>query len=181
MSINNAKEKVILVDSYDNEIGILDKYAAHQSPLLHRAVSVFIYNKDDELLIQQRSPAKYHSPLKWANTCCTHPRKDEATEEASCRRLKEEMGITAPLIYFDKLIYNSKIDELYEHEFVHIYIGRYNGPYECNSDEVSTAKWISVNKISELIENGSPEICKWLSEYYILLGPNFFKNMLRKI
>ena len=79
-------EYVLLVDEEDNEIGIMEKLQAHQEAVLHRAISIFVFNDQHELLLQQRAAEKYHSPLQWTNTCCTHPRKDENVMEAAVRR-----------------------------------------------------------------------------------------------
>ena len=55
------------------------KYASHrfipEQPrgLLHRAFSVFLFNADDKLLLQQRASTKITFPSLWTNTCCSHP------------------------------------------------------------------------------------------------------------
>ena len=85
-------EKVILVDKNDNAIGEMEKMEAHEKAVLHRAFSVFVFNKNNELMLQQRALSKYHSPGLWTNTCCSHPRMDETVLEAGHRRLVEEMG-----------------------------------------------------------------------------------------
>ena len=41
--------------------------------LLHRAFSVFLFNTQGQLLLQQRAAAKITFPLCWTNTCCSHP------------------------------------------------------------------------------------------------------------
>ena len=86
-------EFVILVDNNDHQIGLMEKQAAHIGPHLHRAFSVFIFNSQGELLMQQRALTKYHSPGLWTNTCCSHPRDGETAHEAAKRRLMEEMGM----------------------------------------------------------------------------------------
>ena len=89
-----AEEKVILVNEKDEQIGLMEKIEAHEKALLHRAFSVFIFNKNKELMIQQRALSKYHSPGLWTNTCCSHQREGESNVEAGKRRLMEEMGFT---------------------------------------------------------------------------------------
>ena len=91
------KELVVLVDQDDRQIGTMEKIEAHSTAVLHRAFSVFIINKNQELLLQQRSFDKYHSPGLWTNTCCSHQRNGESTLDAGTRRLIEEMGIEVPL------------------------------------------------------------------------------------
>jgi isopentenyl-diphosphate delta-isomerase len=92
-------EQVILVDELDNEIGTKEKMQAHKEALLHRAFSVFIFNKKGELLLQRRALNKYHSPGLWTNTCCSHPRPNEILMNAVKRRLVEEMGFDCDLFY----------------------------------------------------------------------------------
>jgi isopentenyl-diphosphate delta-isomerase len=88
-------EYVILVDEQDNEIGQLEKMEAHRLGLLHRAFSIILFNHKGEMLLQQRAAHKYHSPLLWTNTCCSHQRPGESCLGAAQRRLIEEMGMEA--------------------------------------------------------------------------------------
>jgi len=76
------EEQVILVDEQDNQIGLMPKMEAHEKAQLHRAFSVFIFNEKNELMLQQRAASKYHSPLLWTNTCCSHQRNGETSLEA---------------------------------------------------------------------------------------------------
>lgn len=93
----NEEPLVVLVDREDREIGLAPKTEAHQKALLHRAFSVFVFNGVGELLLQQRSPDKYHSGGLWTNTCCSHPLPGEDIHDAAHRRLVEEMGMDCPL------------------------------------------------------------------------------------
>src|SRR6478752_808854 len=118
------EELVVLVDGLDNPIGTIDKMEAHSLGLLHRAFSVFIFNTKGELLLQQRALNKYHSAGKWTNTCCSHPKPAEETEQAANRRLMEEMGMQCELTYGFNFIYKTIFEnELTEYEFDHVYFG----------------------------------------------------------
>ena len=64
-------QEVILVNEEDMPIGTMEKMAAHEHALLHRAFSVFIFNKNGKMLLQQRAMSKYHSPGLWTNACCS--------------------------------------------------------------------------------------------------------------
>lgn len=141
-------EYVVLVDEQDQEIGQLEKIEAHRLGLLHRAFSVLIFNSKGELLIQQRAQHKYHSPLLWTNTCCSHPRPDETIAAAAKRRLQEEMGLDAylkPAFYF---LYEAKLDQgLTEHELDHVVFGYTNNEPNINPDEVVAFRWISIEQL----------------------------------
>ena len=49
------EEMVVLVDEQDNELGVMEKMEAHKTGSLHRAFSVFIFNGNDELMLQRRA------------------------------------------------------------------------------------------------------------------------------
>ena len=52
------KEIIICVDKNDTEVGYIEKMDAHIKGVLHRAVSVFIFNSKNELLLQKRYKRK---------------------------------------------------------------------------------------------------------------------------
>ena len=132
-------EKVILVDKNDRQIGLMEKQEAHVKGLLHRAFSIFIFNSNNELLIQKRALQKYHSGGLWTNTCCSHPREKETILEAAHRRLHEEMGMTCKLELKFNFIYKAKLDNnLYEHEFDHVFFGVSNNDPKINNQEVDS-------------------------------------------
>src|SRR6476469_660659 len=143
-----AEELVILVDEKDEPIGVMPKMEAHERGILHRAFSVFVLNKNNEIMLQQRAHHKYHSPLLWTNTCCSHQRKDETNIEAGTRRLSEEMGFKTELKELFHFIYKAPFDNgLTEHELDHVMIGYYNGEPKINPDEVESWKWMSIDAI----------------------------------
>src|SRR5258705_12437047 len=129
--------QVILVNEHDEPTGTMEKLAVHKKGLLHRAFSVFIFNTKGELLLQRRTLNKYHSGGLWTNSCCSHPQPGEETKAAAQRRLKEEMGFTAALEKIFDFVYKAEFDNgLTEHEFDHVFAGKYEGPVEYNKEEV---------------------------------------------
>ena len=90
-------QQVILVNEQDEPKGVMEKMEAHEKGLLHRAFSVFIFDKEGRMLLQQRAAEKYHGAFLWTNACCSHPYPDEKVEDAALRRLEEEMGFTTRL------------------------------------------------------------------------------------
>lgn len=160
-----AKEPlVILVDENDNQIGTEKKLAAHQEGgKLHRAFSIFIFNSKGETLLQQRASVKYHAPLIWSNTCCSHPFPGEPVLEASHRRLKEELGFDCPLEEKFTFIYREPVgNDLTEYEFDHVVFGHYEGSMDLNRDEVETVKWISLEDLDSEIKSNPGKFSPWL-------------------
>lgn len=146
-------EFVILVDNNDRQIGLMEKQAAHIEPHLHRAFSIFLFNSKGELLMQQRALSKYHSPGLWTNTCCSHPRSGETLEEATSRRLMEEMGMTCPMHEVYTFIYKAPVGQgLTEHEFDHVFIGQSDDIPNINTDEVASWKYMRLDDLKKDLE-----------------------------
>lgn len=160
---NHNKNQVILVDEKDQEIGQIDKLEAHQKGLLHRAFSIFIQNHKGELLLQKRAFSKYHSAGLWSNTCCSHPMPGESLEQATSRRLLEEMGFSCPVQPVFSFIYQCELEHgLQEHEFDHVYKGMYNQDPKINTNEVSNYQWISIQNLSNDLQKQPEKYTYWL-------------------
>ena len=157
-----SMENVILVDEKDNQVGLMPKLEAHQKGLLHRAFSVFIFNKDYKLLLQKRALSKYHSGGLWTNTCCSHPREDEDILDAANRRLYEEMGIKTSLRKVYDFIYKAELDNnLIENEFDHVFYGLYDGNPTLNPNEASDFKWIDMHSLNLDIKDNPIDYTVW--------------------
>lgn len=153
---------VILVNETDEQIGVIEKLQAHQKGLLHRAFSVFIFNDNNELMLQRRAFDKYHSGGLWTNTCCSHPAPHETVEEACHRRLREEMGFDTRLEFVTSFIYKAKLDqELTEHEFDHVYIGVYNEKPVINEAEVSEWKFVNLTDLEQEMKKNPDHFTVW--------------------
>lgn len=143
-----AEEKVILVNENDEQIGLMPKMEAHEKALLHRAFSVFILNDKNEIMLQQRAAEKYHSPLLWTNTTCSHQREGETNIQAGKRRLMEEMGFETELKELFSFIYKAPFDNgLTEHEFDHVMIGYYSNEPNINPEEAEGWKWMAIEDV----------------------------------
>lgn len=155
-------EQVILVDRQDHAIGEMEKMEAHEKAVLHRAFSVFVFNDKDELMLQQRAFSKYHSPGLWTNTCCSHPRPGEDTTLAAHRRLVEEMGFDCEVQKIFDFIYKAALDKgLTEHEFDHVFVGRYNQPPVINTQEAESWKWMKMEDIAADMKSNPEKYTVW--------------------
>ena len=165
------EENVILVNEQDEKIGLMPKMEAHEKAVLHRAFSVFIFNSKNELMLQQRAAHKYHSPLLWTNTCCSHQRDGESNIEAGTRRLREEMGFTTGLKEVTSFIYKAPLDNgLTEHEFDHVMTGFYEMDPDINKKEVEAWKWMPIEAVKSDIEF-NPEI---YTSWFKIIFKNYY-------
>jgi isopentenyl-diphosphate delta-isomerase len=164
-------EEVILVDESDTPLGTMEKMEAHRRALLHRAFSVFIFNSKGEMLLQQRSPDKYHSAGLWTNACCSHPRPGEDTLEAAIRRLYEELRFTTPLEKLFHFTYKSAFDNgLTEFEFDHVFVGTYDAAIHPNKAEVSDYCHWSPELIRESLRLQPDRFTSWFRLAFPLLS-----------
>ena len=168
------EEQVILVNENDEQIGLMPKMEAHEKAMLHRAFSVFVFNDEDELMLQQRALDKYHSPGLWTNTCCSHQRNGETNIEAGKRRLQEEMGFVTALEESISFIYKAPFDNgLTEHEYDHVLLGKYNGEPIINNDEVVNWKWMSLEAVRADI-NLNPQL---YTEWFKVIFDKFYEHI----
>jgi len=168
------EEQVILVNENDEQIGLMPKMEAHEKAVLHRAFSVFIFNSNNELMLQQRAAHKYHSPLLWTNTCCSHQRDGESNIEAGTRRLQEEMGFTTALKETTSFIYKAPFDNgLTEHELDHIMVGYYEQAPVINPDEVEDWKWMPLEDVRTDI-SAQPEL---YTAWFKIIFEKFYEHI----
>ena len=165
-----TEEKVVLITPKDKVLGVMNKLEAHQKGILHRAFSIFLFDKKGNILLQRRAKNKYHSPNQWTNACCSHPREDETYLQAAERRLREELGISCELEKKFDFIYKADVGGgLWEHELDHVFTGIYEGEFHLNPEEVSEIRYISLQDLEQEIEKSPENFTEWfkiiLKEY----------------
>jgi len=162
-----AEEKLILVDERNRAVGFGGKTAVHRAGLLHRAFSIFIVDGRGRILLQRRSPGKYHSGGLWANSCCGHPRPGESTLTAARRRLGEELGLSAPLSFGFFSRYRAGLNGgMHENEFVYVYFGPLAGEPDPDPAEVAEVEFLSAEEIRRRIARAPEAFTYWLKHYF---------------
>lgn len=147
---------VVLVDEQATVLGVAGKLEAHQPPgRLHLAFSAFVYRSDGRVLLQRRAATKYHFPLHWANTCCSHPGPDEDLVTSAERRVREELGLSCELAPAGTFVYRATcpVSGLVEHELDHVLVGTTDAPARPLPSEVAELRWVRPEDIAA----GSPE------------------------
>ena len=174
-------QEVILVTAQDEAIGVMEKMEAHRKGLLHRAFSVFIFDREGKMLLQQRAAQKYHGGLLWTNACCSHPYPNETVQDAAERRVQEEMGFTTSLTETFAFTYRAEVENgLIEHEFDHVFTGEYEGEIKPDSEEVAAFAYYSMDEIAaQMMEKPSsfttwfriafPQIESWWKRTYVVV------------
>jgi isopentenyl-diphosphate Delta-isomerase len=157
------EDYLIIVDENDTELGKAEKNLVHKQGLLHRAFSIFIFNSKGELLLQQRAIDKYHSGGLWTNTCCSHPRYGEETQQAVTRRMNEEMGLSCDTHFAFSFTYKAQFNNgLTEYEFDHVYIGFSDALPNLNPEEAKDWKYMSLGILATAIQDHPEHYTEWL-------------------
>jgi isopentenyl-diphosphate delta-isomerase len=164
--VSSESEKLILVDESDNEVGYRSKAECHDgNGLLHRAFSVFIFNSDGELLLQQRGKNKRLWPEFWSNSCCSHPRKGESMQIATGRRMQEELGVAVELEYVYKFRYQATFGERgAEHELCSVYLGRCTGDVRPNKTEIAAVRFVSASELNVEVDANEGSFTPWFKQ-----------------
>ena len=174
--MENRQESVILVDLFDRPVGEMEKLQAHRQGRLHRAFSVFIC-WDGKMLLQKRSPEKYHSAGLTANTCCSHPRPGEELLSAASRRLEEEAGFSCRLKELFSFVYRCPFENgLTEYEYDHVLLGEYNGPVFPNPQEAQEMWWEPFPQLKQRLEEYPEQFCSW----FLTAAPRVLEELMRK-
>lgn len=164
--MDDTRESVILVDERDRETGVCGKLEAHRRDLRHRAFSVFLFDREDRLLLQRRAPVKYHSAGLWANSCCGHPRVGEDVRAAAERRTHEELGIACRLLPAGTHAYDAAVGSgLFEREYVHLFVGRFDGVPDPEPAEVCDIAWLSPAAVRRDIAARPGHYAAWIRNY----------------
>jgi len=157
-------EPLILVDSHDNVLGYKPKAEAHYGEgVLHRAFSIFLFDGDGNVWLQQRAPGKQLWGGFWANSCCSHPRRGETVDEAASRRLFEELGVNAELTFLYRFEYHAQFGDIgAEHELCSVYVARTNAQLSVNPNEISACQAVSPATLDAELADNPDAYTPWL-------------------
>ncbi|WP_083615871.1 isopentenyl-diphosphate Delta-isomerase [Pantoea sp. 1.19] len=154
--------EVILVDGRDRPTGRMEKLEVHEKGLLHRAVTVYVFNSQHQLLLQQRARDKYHCGGLWSNTTCGHPWPQEGTRAAAERRLREEMGLTLALTPVFELSYNLPMGNgLTEHEYGHVFFAISDQPPRPDPQEAGDWQYCCLPEIARQMAAEPTRFTPW--------------------
>jgi 16S rRNA (adenine1518-N6/adenine1519-N6)-dimethyltransferase len=155
-------ELLATVDRNDQPLDPIDRATIHRENLLHRAVHIFILNRDGELLLQKRSYRKDKFPRRWDSSAAGHVNAGESYRDCAMRELKEELGITAGLADLGRIA----ASEVTGHEFIEIYAGIHDGPFSWNQHEIETGGFFELDMIDVWIRQRPEDFASGFVECY---------------
>ncbi|KAJ8278040.1 hypothetical protein GJAV_G00083130 [Gymnothorax javanicus] len=178
-------EMCILIDENDRKTGADSKKNCHLNSnidkgLLHRAFSVFLFNNEEKLLLQQRSEAKITFPGCFTNTCCSHPLYTAAELEeqdaigvrrAAQRRIEAELGIPQSQVppdemtYLTRIHYKAQSDGIWgEHEIDYILFMQKDVELDPDPNEVKSYCYVTKEELKDMLsraKRGELKITPW--------------------
>ncbi|MBI2021289.1 NUDIX domain-containing protein [Candidatus Daviesbacteria bacterium] len=179
----SSDQKIIVVDEDGSPTGeYIPKEVGHTGEgRRHLAITVLLYNKSGEVLLQKRKHQVFDNI--WDFTGATHPLhledgQDETLEQATRRCLKREYQIGEIELknlgffnYFAKYSQN-----LCENEHCAMLIGEYNGEFELNPEVGYECKWIEKKLFLKDIEQNPQNYSPWAIEGVRVLKKSGFFN-----
>ncbi|MDH3527999.1 MAG: isopentenyl-diphosphate Delta-isomerase [Acidobacteriota bacterium] len=166
-------EMVVLVDEENRPIGTAPKLPVHtQETPLHRAFSVFLFNRKGELLLQRRAEHKKTWGGVWSNSCCGHVMLHEPVRRAAKRRLKYELGIKGVELtnVLPDYRYRAEKDGIVENEICPVLVGFADADPVINPDEVDSCDWISWEEFLKEAADPDTRFSPWAVEEARLLS-----------
>lgn len=136
-------------DEHDRVIGQAPRGEVHARGLLHRAVSIFVFNARGELLLHRRSSQKDEYPLRITSSASGHLDAGEDYATAAVRELNEELGLTVSLEFAAS--FPASADTANEH--THLYIARTDAEPVPDPDEIAELEWASPDEVKRRIAN----------------------------
>ncbi len=179
--VSSESEELILVDADDNEIGYRSKADCHDGGgILHRAFSLFLFNADGELLLQQRAAEKRLWPGFWSNSCCSHPRRGESLQTATMRRLDDELNIAAELEFVYHFCYQAEFDKAgSENELCHVFLGKIDGEPQPNDSEIASIRFIFADDLSAELAAQPQRFTPWFIKEWRALRETYAGQLAR--
>jgi len=176
--VSFESEELILVDPQDHEIGYRSKAEAHDgNGVLHRAFSLFVFDRGGRVLLQQRSAQKRLWPLYWSNSCCSHPRRGEGMDGAAHRRLYQELRLHAELRFLYKFTYHATYEDLgAEHELCWVYAGTTDDEVRENRNEIAAWRFVTPAALDAELRAAPERFTPWLKLEWNRIRKDFLKE-----
>lgn len=146
--MNDQDELLIVVDENDNVLNYMPRKLVHEQKLLHRTISISVYNDKGEILLQKRSANKDNNPGKLANAAGGHVSKDKSYDQAAQEEILEELGISPELILIKKMVINDPVHTT----MTCLYKTISNSPFDFNKEEIDEISFYSKEDLAKVAD-----------------------------
>lgn len=164
---DDQQEYFIVVDKRDRIVGYRTRYDCHHDrTLIHRGANLVIFDDFGRTLLQKRSMTKDIRPGYWQNAVGGHVSKGERYKKTIVRELEEELGITAPVRFYKKFLF----DYANETEMEAVYIAKSNGPFRFNKTEVDQVRFVTKSELQSDSKTGKLKLTELAEHIFKLVG-----------
>lgn len=172
---------ILACDEKGNFLEYIPKKEGHTGKgRRHLSITVLLYNKNDQVLLQKRKHKVFDNI--WCFTGDTHllhiQTGDETLEQATWRCLRVEYGIRDKISLSNLGTFNyfAKIDGLCENEHCAMMVGKYEGGIKMNPKTAYEFKWVSKEEFLKDFESNPQKYAPWVVEGITILKKNNFDN-----
>lgn len=158
-----TQEYLNIVSAEGRVIGKATRDQCHSdASLIHSVVHCWIFNSDNQVLIQKRSKAKKVDPGVWDISCAGHIGYAELPVSTIIREAYEELGLLIKPILIHEYIKQKR----FETEYIYLYSARLNSKnpkLELQISELEAVKWIDLDLLRQKILSSKIKIASdWL-------------------
>lgn len=147
-------EEFELVDEAGNVVGRAPRSVCHGDPsLIHRAVHVFVTDRQGRVLLQKRSADKDIQPGKWDTSVGGHLAVGEDYPDAAAREAAEELGLAlrpGALRELHRYLWRTDV----ECELIATYAVTSDGPFTHQESEIDELRFFEPGELEELVGTG---------------------------
>lgn len=140
----HGAERFDVVDENDRVVRSEFRDIIHVNNLRHRAAHMLLFNAAGELFLQKRSIWKDRNPGRWDSSAAGHVDAGEDYPAAARRELREELGIDSPPL---EGLGRLTPSETTGWEFIELFTGHHEGPFQPAALEVETGAFFTLEKI----------------------------------
>ena len=154
---SKADELFFVVDDHNQPLEPLRRKQVHGTGIWHRVAHIWLVNGRDQVLCQQRALNKELNPGFWEPFFGGHLKPGEEVKAAALRELREELGITAELTFWQT--YQFSHPSGYNNEFQAIFVAHWDGkPTDVTFDdgEVAQVVWRPIAEVRDIIAAYTP-------------------------
>lgn len=164
-----SEELFDVVDEQDRVLEQLPRSIVHARKLLHRAANVFVFNSQNELLLQFRSASKDEYPHCYTSSASGHLSAGEDYAESAQREMWEEIGIETPLEPLKK--FPGTPHNAYEHTILFRTFS--DGPFNFDSNEIERGDFFELQTIDAMLQESPEQFTPPFRQLYFWYRENF--------
>jgi 16S rRNA (adenine1518-N6/adenine1519-N6)-dimethyltransferase len=140
-------------DADDRVIGQAPRRQVHAQGWLHRAVHIWVWNSQGELLLQMRTATKDEYPDCYTSSASGHVDAGESYDQAAHRELFEELRLAGDLAFVHKLPASPQT----ANEHTALYFLSTDTPPVPDPGEIARLEWKQPGAIAALLKQ-RPEL-----------------------